>query len=321
MSTYIQVPRIENLDDLAFHTHLSKSKLYKLIFYADRYYRKDWQPKKTGGKRLIMAPNRELKAVQWWILRNILDRVPPMPVAKGFVRNQSILSNVLPHKQNNYFLCIDIEDFFPSIKYGRVFKVYETIGYNKRVAHMLTSLCTCEGVLPQGGVTSPSLSNLVCVRLDRRLHIAASKWGIIYTRYADDITFSSNRATALAPMKSLAEEILRDEGFKINARKTRFMGPARQRRITGLILGDTPEGNRLVGVGRQRQRYLRAAIHKLAVAQLSAEERRHLINHISGWLAYLHGVDPQRYQNLLFYIAKIEAKYDTKLEIAIPKSQ
>ena len=100
--------------------------------------------------------------------------------------------NVSPHKTNRYFICIDLEDFFPSISLNRVRKLFLLLGYSTRAVNILTRLCTCGEGLPQGAVTSPAISNLVVSKLDRRIGGYTSRRNIAYTRYADDITISCN---------------------------------------------------------------------------------------------------------------------------------
>jgi len=215
------LPVVEGLQDLADYTHLSAGLLYRLSKYNDKFYQSFRLPKKRGGSRVIFCISKEMKAVQAWILRDILDRVHVADSATGFRTGENTLDNARRHKDNRYFLCLDIENFFPSISYAKVYTVFKAIGYDSHVSHILASLCTCEGKLPQGGVTSPALSNIVCIRLDHRISGYAGKRNIAYTRYADDMTFSSLSPGRLVGAKRVVVEILRDEGFTLNEAKTR----------------------------------------------------------------------------------------------------
>src|ERR1035441_1453555 len=185
------LPEIKTLDDLALLTRLSKSFLYKLWKFNNNYYKSLTIPKANGEPRKLLCPSGDLKAVQGWILRNILNRVFISEYATAYVKNKNLLNNVYPHNGNKYFLCIDLKNFFPSINYPKVFSIFNLLGYEKLVCHFLAGLCTKDGFLPQGGVTSPCLSNIVCVRIDRRISGFTGKRNITYTRYADDMTFSS----------------------------------------------------------------------------------------------------------------------------------
>ncbi|MCH7916630.1 MAG: RNA-directed DNA polymerase [Planctomycetes bacterium] len=157
-------------------------------------------PKRRGGTRQIDAPYDVLKGVQAWILRYILEPVALPPVATAFRRRKNLRDNVVPHQGHQFILCIDLEDFFPSIGANKVFSVFRSLGYTNFVSHLLTSLCTYQDRLPQGGVTSPILSNITCKRLDNRFSGYASRLFVSYTRYADDLTFSSNEPANLRKM-------------------------------------------------------------------------------------------------------------------------
>lgn len=243
------LPVIDDLQTLADYTHLSKGFLYKISIISDRYYKEFQIPKKSGGFRTIACPSRPIKAVQAWILRNILDTVHVTESATGFRTGKNLLFNVEPHKNNRYILCLDIDDFFPSVQYPKVYNVFRTLGYNPHISHVFTSICTYNGTLPQGGVTSPALSNIVCIRLDRRIVGYTGKRNITFTRYADDMTFSCMSQGRLVGAKRTVEKIVTEEGFRLNPEKTRFIGPRRQRKITGLVIGDDT-----VGVGRKRKK-------------------------------------------------------------------
>lgn len=290
------LPLVEDLKDLADYGHLSAGLLYRLSKYNDNFYKSFQLPKKTGGFRIISCPSKDMKAVQAWILRNILDQIHVADSATGFRTGKNILDNAKYHEGNRYFLCLDIENFFPSIQYAKVYTIFKTIGYNTHISHIFASLCTCRGKLPQGGVTSPALSNIICIRLDHRISGYVGKRNVAYTRYADDMTFSSLSPGRLVGIKRVALKIIRDEGFELNERKTRFLGPCRQRKVTGLIISDDS-----LGVGKKRKRILRATIHRLVTADLSEIERQRLRNHIDGWFAYMNSVDPKGFEQLKTY--------------------
>jgi len=172
------------------------------------------------------------------------------------------------------------------------------------MAHVLTSLCTCNGRLPQGAVTSPALSNIVCLRLDRRISGYTGKRNIVYTRYADDMTFSSMNPNRLIGAKRMVQHIVTEEGFNLNECKTRYMGPRQRRRVTGLVIGDNS-----IGVGKRRKRRLRAALHRLAAGNLVNEEREALGRHLVGWLAFLRDVDRKGYGQLRVYGDRLYERY------------
>ena len=280
------LPIINNLKDLSDHLHLSKDLLYRLTKFNSQQYISFSIPKKNGNPRIIHCPNKETKAVQGWILRNILEKITLADVATGFREKMGIWENALAHKGNQYFLCLDLDDFFPSIKYAKIYNIFKMMGYNLHVSHLLTSLCTCVEVLPQGGVTSPMISNIVCIRLDRRIAGYVGKHNVTYSRYADDLTFSSLSFARLLRIRKFVEHILNEEGFNLNTAKTRFMGRSTRREVTGLVVGENS-----VGIGRQEKRILRVKIYQLLRGKIEEEDKPQRINHINGWLSFLSHID------------------------------
>jgi RNA-directed DNA polymerase len=299
---FLGLPAADTLEDLSARMRFSKGLLFRLASQSERFYRVYKVPKKSGGERTITQPNRICKAVQAWILRNILDRLNVSEACKGFERGQNIRKNVQPHVNSNAVLTVDIEDFFPSIGVRRVHAVFRHAGYNPRMAGLLAALCTAYNCLPQGAPTSPRLANLVCSRLDRRLLGFAGKRGIIYTRYADDLSFSAAQPLVLAKSKPIIEKIVAAEGLQINERKVRLAGPARRRRITGLVLTGKD-----AGIGRAKYRYLRADLFHLA-KQPRSDASNEKVRRLDGWLSYVRDVDMSRYARLTSYAASLSGK-------------
>jgi len=247
------VPVIFNVDQLSKELGYTVKHLYYLANNEETIYKSFYIKKKNGGKRQILVPDKRLKYIQRWILENILSHIPIHVAAMGFVKNRSIVNNAQIHVKNKIVLNIDIMDFFPSISYGKVYKVFSKIGYDRLVSKLLTNLCTYKGYLPQGSPASPMLSNHVCSRLDRRLNGFAKKYGYNYSRYADDITFSGGYS--LARNKNFIIKIIQNEGFKIAFDKLRLTGNGGAQIVTGLTVNDK------VGFDRKKMRFLRAMIH------------------------------------------------------------
>lgn len=288
------LPRLESIADIASHTRLSKELIFRLSKFPERNYRIFTIPKKTGGARTIAQPSRRLKIVQAWILRHILDKLQATPMCKGFERGARLKDNASPHIGAKAILSLDIEEFFPSITANRVVAVFRLAGYNESMSWMLTSLCTVQNRLPQGSPCSPKLANLVCYRLDRRLGGYAGRRGLIYTRYADDMTFSSYSATRLAKARSTISGIISAEGFRPNDSKTRLVGPSKRHRVTGLVVSHDA-----VGIGRYRLRELRAKILCLVNNDPTVS-----VSHVQGWLGFVMDCDPGRYAIICRYIEK-----------------
>jgi RNA-directed DNA polymerase len=297
------LPLIETLDDFSQLTRFSKKLIYNFSKNSQYYYRTYSIKKKNGKNRTIAQPSRKMKAMQAWILRNILDKLKTSSSCKGFEKGTSILDNASPHVGSNAIMTLDIENFFPSIKSGWIYTIFKSLGYNKFISSVMTSICSYKGYLPQGSPCSPKLSNLVCLRLDSRLQGYVGKRNIVYTRYADDLTFSALKIERLTKSYKTITTIIEDEGFRINNSKTRICGPSKCRKVTGLVIGDDAS----VGIGRKRLRNIRAKIHGLIKDNI--ETRNNKLSHIKGWLAFIKSIDDKRYSMLENYIHKLSEEH------------
>jgi RNA-directed DNA polymerase len=241
---------IGQLRFLAFHRHVAKTSHY-IRFYIS---------KKTGGQRLIAAPMPRLKRLQTWILRQILDLVAVHEAAHGFCQGRSILTNATPHVGADVVVNFDLQDFFPSISYKRVKGLFQALGYGEAIATILGLLCTYpdreeveldgstyfvatgDRHLPQGSPASPAIANLMCRRLDRRLTQMAADLGFLYSRYADDLTFSASgdNLRHICNLLKRTEAIAIHEGFTLNPHKTRIMRQNCQQEVTGIVVNQFP---------------------------------------------------------------------------------
>lgn len=287
---------------------IDERRLGVLALRPERFYRRYRIPKRRGGWREIQSPNKELKAVQAWILRNILDRLSTSPYATAYIRGRGLLDNVSPHMSNRYFLSVDIRNFFPSVSSSLVHGLFKRLGYSKLAARKLTRLCSYFSGLPQGGVTSPALSNLICLRLDHRLAGMASRRNIVFTRYADDITFSTNNRNALPRLLPSVYRILRSEGFEPHQDKTRILGPRTRCVITGLVKSSSDPA---FGIGRKKKIAMRAIIHNL-LADGRAHPRYPNETSIQGWIQFLRNVDATSYDQMNRYFEEQKRKYKTR---------
>ncbi len=291
------LPRILTMDDLAAHSGLSSGQLWYLAFAGSNAYTTFRLAKRSGGTRLIERPISSLRVAQRWILRNILDRLRTTPRSFGFERGSKLRFHAEEHAGARAVLTLDIKNFFPSITIARVTQMYRIAGYASRSASILAHLCTSGGALPQGAPTSPRLANLVCFRMDRRLAKFAERKGVVYSRYADDMSFSASSAEVLAKHQPFIAHIVRDSGFRLNSAKTRLIGPAGRKTVTGLVLAQET-----VGIGRKRLRELRAQIQHAHV-----ERDTPSVAAVQGWLDYVSDADPSRYGILVRYIERRRA--------------
>jgi RNA-directed DNA polymerase len=237
-------------------------------------------PKKTGGEREISAPKKQLKQLQ----RNIsilLDfYYQPNDFTHGFVRERSIVSNAERHTNKNYILNIDLQDFFPSINYFRIYNSLTQLPFefSELTAKIIARIACKDGTLPQGSPMSPIISNLCCSQLDIDLSKFAKKNKLDYTRYADDITFSGYRPIFDSHFfTELGKIIRRKNNFKIKKSKTRILSINKRQEVTGIVVNDK------LNVNRTYIRNLRAQIHYLHSGK--AEKNAEAV--ISGKLEFL----------------------------------
>lgn len=276
-----QLPIIATAEELARAIDIPVGELRFLTFSREvsktSHYKRFYIPKKTGGQRLISAPMPRLKLVQYWILENILAKVPVHHAAHGFIPGRSIVSNAQPHIAQDVVVNIDLKDFFPGITYCRVKGMFRALGYSEQVATILGLICTepeCDPVvldnqeyyvsrgprhLPQGAPTSPMITNIICRRLDKRLDKLANTSGFIYSRYADDITFSGSKAKIpdLGKLLGKTKNIVRHEGFFVHPDKTRVLHKGRRQEVTGIVV------NHQLSVNRKTLRRLRAVLFQI----------------------------------------------------------
>lgn len=305
------LPKIEDISQLADLLHVSGYYLRDLIFNIDCEYYTKRIPKKTSGVRIIEAPAVKLKGIQAWILRNILDKVVSSPYSTAYKKGCSIKNNVYPHQNGLFFLSYDLENFFPSIHEGRVIGLFEMLGFQKPVAKALARLCTYHNHLPQGAVTSPALSNMIAYHLDIRLGGYAGKKKFAYTRYADDITFSSGNRNVLSASKRYIERIIKAEGFKINTTKTHFTGPGTQCRITGLVKNNSAPS---FSVGKKKKNHMKSVIFNLLVNNRIIDPHYTSMESVKSWIKYACMIEGN---SDCIYLSKYISRLSEKVEIRL----
>ncbi len=286
-----------------------------------RNYRYDWLPRTGSAARVIERPKRRLKAIHRRLLHELLDNIPAHPAAHGFTRGRSARTHAAAHVGRLVVLRMDLEDFFASVRARRVYGIFRTCGYPEDVAHTLTALTTNvvparewgalprprEGAraiaahhwlgrrlatphLPQGAPTSPALAKLAVHGLDRRLAGLAASLGAVYTRYADDLTFSGSRVL-LGGARTWITRIARDEGFAINDAKTAVMTRAERQHVCGIVVNDHPN------VTRGDYDALKAILNNAARNGPRAENRAHVADfraHLLGRITWIESLNPDR---------------------------
>lgn len=301
----------ENNDDIdskveAFLTTETKRELaealdieYKILSYNlyklpdSKKYTEFEIPKRNGGKRLICAPNSGIKYIQKKLSEILLEIYPVKSCVHSYIKNKGIVSNSEQHKRKKFLVNIDLKDFFPSINFGRVRGIFKShpFKFEEDIATTLAQICCYKKSLPQGAPTSPILSNYVCRKLDNQLMRLAKKNRFTYSRYADDITFSTN---VYPPMKQLGiikdykfvlskeiKQTIEQNDFKINTKKIRYATKYNRQVVTGLTV------NEFSNVSRKYINNIRAMLNAWEKYGLEKAAEEHFLkyNH-RGWLPF-----------------------------------
>ncbi len=312
-------PPVLSLAELAVHLELSEGELdwLRARYRGHTHYRPRLIPRADGRVRLLEIPKARLKQVQRRILHALLPSSACSPHAHGFVPGRSVLTHARQHCGRGSLLQLDLRDWFASITLPRVRSLFLDLGYPRAVAEALAQLCTVrldanslaqlpmamrmamsDRRLPQGAPSSPALANLCAVALDRRLSAYASAAGWRYSRYADDLVFSSDAPSSADMRRALPtfERILRDEGFALNPAKTRIQSQGQRQRVTGIVTNARPS------LAREDFDLLKAMVHAWCQGRGRIEEgetREHALLRLRGRLGWLRQLHPVRGERLL----------------------
>ena len=280
----LALPLLHSAQEIATAMEITTARLAWLTYHRGAttidHYVHFTIPKKSGGTRSISSPKAQLRAAQSWLLANVLQPIPVHDAAVAFRPGINIADNARRHAGRAIVVRMDLKDFFPSITFKRVKNAFSGLGFNEGVASIFALLCTeaprvalrldgqihhvalSERFLPQGACTSPALTNILCRHLDARMTGAAQKLGFTYSRYADDLVFSSDDEQAnIVGLQHLAALIIEQENLHINADKTAIMRPHRRQSVTGLVVNQAAGANE-VRVSRRDLRKFRAFLHR-----------------------------------------------------------
>lgn len=323
MSQLASLKAATSLGDLAVLLNYKPKKLAYILYgkpIAMRYT--DFNiPKKSGGVRRISAPDSRLKLVQRRIadlLQNCLDEINALGgwadsqgrmqdrISHGFKRGRSIVTNAMQHRSRRHVLNLDLQDFFPSINFGRIRGVLQNDTHfklDRDVAQAIAHAACLEGKLPQGSPCSPVLSNMVARILDVRLARLAVRYRCSYTRYADDLTISTSQELFPVELAELAPsgqwlpgpkllKCIESSGFVIHPSKTRLTRSTSRQTVTGLVV------NRKVNVTTDIRKRSRAMVHKLVTSGVFDEKdpvtrviAPGSVERLRGILGFVHSID------------------------------
>lgn len=298
LSTLLGTP-VSVLSTFVHQKELSEQPCYKYFHIK----------KRSGGKRTIASPCGPLKNAQSRIRTEILEQVTPHSRAMAYRKGVSIRDHAALHTNSSAILRFDIRDFFPSIGLDRVNQLFASFGYTEDMCEILSRLCTAymaqerllaDGrvyylhkgpkVLPQGASTSPTISNLVCRTLDKRLSAFSAKRNMTYTRYADDIYLSSK--SWIADYNSIIRTVIRivgSEGFTINKKKTKIMKGNRRQYVTGIV------ANKKTNLEKEKLRRFRSFLHYVDMSGL----QEYVTDRDKGFFSYLSMVNRDKADSFL----------------------
>lgn len=236
-------------------------------------------PKKRGGVRKITAPSSSLKE----LLRRLNHylQLYYLIIRPSFVHGFTlhlanipmkcnIFENARLHVRKKHVMSLDLLNFFPSISSQRLMKMFESelFEFNKELSAALTLLCSYQGQLPVGAPTSPVISNFICFEMDYMLNSFAQNNGLVYSRYADDLTFSSDYYISEEKIDAI-EQIIKEQHFVVNLIKKRVVSSGSRQSVTGLTVNDYPN------VSRKLLKKIRAMLHDLNNNGLKIAATRH----------------------------------------------
>jgi RNA-directed DNA polymerase len=271
----------------------------RMVKSASYHYKRYTIPKRSGGERVIFHPSRKLKALQRWLLSNVIEYWPVHPAAMGYRPGKSIFDNASAHIDSRYLLRMDMENFFPSITIQDMIAfmakrptLFE--GWTPKDQDSFCRLVFREGSLTIGAPTSPAISNALCIDLDSALSGLSMGQNVVYTRYADDLFFSSRIKQVLysveADVKIAVACLQIPQDLKINSTKTKHCSKRGARRVTGIVLGS--DGNPYVS--RETKRYIRSQVNR--VGRLDEPE----LTKLAGLISYVTGFEPDFLNKLIF---------------------
>jgi retron-type reverse transcriptase len=267
--------------------------MQRLAGTANTLYRRFTIPKKSGGKRIIEAPVNELRDAQREILYDVIYKHAPSKWCHGFRKARDIVTNAVPHVGAEIVLNIDLKDFFHQFDRTSVEKWF--IGSAKvqpEIAGYYADIVTKDGLLPMGAPTSPALSNLLSTGLDFHITNFLKGRDIVYTRYADDLTFSSKTEKDTLPkIIPQIKRICKEHGVPVNEKKVHIMRRGRRMEVTGVVV------NEKVNIPRTFYRETRAGVHNFAMRvkdEGGAWFDYAKFNNLKGRVAHIHHLNPQK---------------------------
>lgn len=276
------LPYLPDIETLALYIGIDAALIRQILHRTSFHYRTFQLKKRNGQYRTINSPRTYLKVTQWWILDNILNRVPLNDNVHGFRIGRSFVTNANFHLGAKHILNVGIEKYFDNVSQNIVIGLFSSLGYSDAMASTLARISCLNGRLPQGSPCSPYIANTIFASADKEIYKLCESSGFKFTRYADDITIS---APTYIPVLFLAEieRIVSVHGFRLNKEKTRFSGLGDRMEVTGLVI------NERVSLPREWRYRAKALFHQACKNPTVFKER---LAEIQGTYGALLATDP-----------------------------
>lgn len=287
-----QVPVIYDIKHLSLLVGVKEDYVRRAITYTNKYYWNFHIPKLNGGKRTINEPLPLLKDIQLWILHHILEKQETHPCAKAYVPHRKLKENAKFHTRQKIVISFDVQNFFPSIDLDAISKIFINIGYSKKNSYLLAKLCCLNNELPQGAPTSPYLSNLYMFSFDDNVMRYCREKGIIYTRYADDITFSSKSDINIKALTEFVKLELSNKKLSLNQDKSKVMYKSDAQIVTGVVV------NERMRLPKKKRQELRQEMYYVITRGLENHinfikcNKKNYLKHLAGKIMYALYLEP-----------------------------
>lgn len=310
---------------MSLYSHLKedlgydKATISSFALSAPKKYKTYQIPKRTSGTRLIAHPSKELKKYQRSLIKLLSKKLPVHSKAVAYVEKKGIRYNANLHRKSKYLLKMDFHNFFHSITPEMLSELINQpeieLNIESLEFYLLKNLLfwspskksTGKLVLSIGAPSSPYISNTILYKFDQAIENHCKENGVIYSRYADDITFSTNKKLELFKIPRIVKKALREQfkgAIKINESKTVFSSKAHNRHITGVTI--TNEGS--LSLGRERKRMISALIHQYKINKLPESDLSYLV----GLLSFAKDIEPT-------FLSRMEKKYSASTLVSLRK--
>ena len=283
------------IDKIASDLRLDADYVSSVVKRSRFYYRDYYIDKRDGGKRKISQASPELKTLQYWVVNNILNKLPISNCAYAYQRGASIKKHAHVHRDSKHIFHTDICKFFPSITFEHLLpvlannrKILEDLDIDFASINTIRDICFRDNKLCIGTVSSPIISNAIMYEFDNIMLEYSKKNHLYYSRYADDIYFSSNQYIDIIHTQYLSKT-LNEFGFSINESKTYFSSTKYRRKITGLIVATDSS----ITIGSKKRAFIKKLVYEKLIHNKGSS------NSILGYLAFLKDIEPQTYNNIV----------------------